>query len=68
MLLGLMNILPLLFPENLHGPEVVIACVEVIAEDPVLGFCYERHGVCERESVLKCMGTWKCCMLRGADG
>ena len=47
MLLGLMNILPLLFPENLHGPKVVIACVEVIAEDPVLGFCYERHGVCD---------------------
>jgi hypothetical protein len=40
-----MLVLPLLFPEDLHGPKMVIACVEVIAEDPALGFCYERHGV-----------------------
>ena len=67
MLLGLMNILPLLLPENLHGAKVVIACIEVIAEDPILRFSYERHGVCEREGVL--MMYAKCCMrLRGADG
>jgi len=40
-----MILLPLLLPQDLHRPKVVVACVEVIAEDPVLGFCYERHGL-----------------------
>ena len=47
-----MILLPLLLPEDLHGPKVVVTCVEVIAEDPVLGFCYERHDVCERKVVV----------------
>jgi len=42
---GFMILLPLLLPQDLHRPKVVVACVEVIAEDPVLGFCYERHGL-----------------------